>query len=274
MSEVEGLLRFRRGDSLRVGKRVPAPVRHRREGNALFIVCRVALQSRHVHRGGEVAVAHGQRRQRVGSGDDRTVAKKNSLAIDRGCCIVGVVSKHFHFERSPDERPDALGVVVADGFAEVVVERAVAPLVLFDLRRGLQHLRTDTRAESGHGAAVGQRNGLVGIDTDEIVDDALVGFDTCVAIFLAEVALAVGFQQDVGEHGGAGGFEVVALASGRVHDLIPDTRLLVLPTDDSIEVLAQQFDDLTAAAVVLGQCVKQFDECHRVPALGASPAVL
>ena len=49
------------------------------------------------------------------------------LHVDGG---VGVVAHAFHFERSPDEGAYALGVVVADGFAHVVVERAIALGVL------------------------------------------------------------------------------------------------------------------------------------------------
>ena len=50
--------------------------------------------------------------------------------------------------------------------------------------------------------------------------------------------------------------------------------MFVLPTDDGIEVFAEQFDELSASRVVLWNGIEHLDECHRIPALGAAPAVL
>ena len=107
----------------------------------------------------------------------------------------------LHFERRPDEWTYALGVVVAYGFRQIVGVRSVAPFVLFNFRSGLEHLFAQTRTESCHRTAVGQRDGLVFIYTDEIVDDASISTYAGIAVFLTDVAHAVSLEQRVGEHG-------------------------------------------------------------------------
>ena len=73
-----------------------------------------------------------------------------------------------------------------------------------------------------------------------------VGLDACriFSHFLFDHNLAIGFPKGVGEHGGTSRFQVVALASGRVHHLIPHAALLVLPFQNGIEVFLQQIDQL------------------------------
>ena len=77
---------------------MPTPIRHGGEGDALLIIGGVTLQSGHIDGGGKMAVAYCERCEIVGFGDDGVVTKKNSLAINRGCCIVGIETKHFHFK--------------------------------------------------------------------------------------------------------------------------------------------------------------------------------
>ena len=122
----------------------------------------------------------------------------------------------------------------------------VAPLVLLDLGRGFPYRIAHARAKAGHGAAVGEGDGLVGINLDELVDDSLVSLDARVAVFGSEIALAVCFQQRVGEHRRARGLKIVALARGTVHHLIPHSRLLVLPLYHGIEVFLEQLYHLAS----------------------------
>ena len=132
---------------------MPAPVGHGVQGHTCPILKRVALQTRYIDSGSKVAIAHGERGERgighlshrTGS-EDGVVAFNNSVTVDRGRHVVNCISKFLHFERGPDERPYALGIVVADGFGDVILERSVAPFVLLDIGRRLQHLGTDTRA--------------------------------------------------------------------------------------------------------------------------------
>ena len=112
------------------------------------------------------------------------------------------------------------------------------------------------------------------MDMDEMLYHALVGTDAGIAVFRVDVTLAVGFQQGVGEHGRAGALQIVALTVGRIHYLIPKARLLVLPLQDGVQVFLQQAENFRAPCIVLGQGVKHFDERHRIPTLGASPAML
>lgn len=105
-----------------------------------------------------------------------------------------IQSLHFHFQTSPDERTYALGVIVADRFAHVVVEAAVALVVW------LLYVWTRARAESAYSTAAGKADSLVRIYLDEVVQDSLISLDTCFLIFLAEVSLAVTFEENIGKH--------------------------------------------------------------------------
>ena len=280
VAQVELLLGLGRQESGGVFERVPAPVGHGVQRHTCLVVKRVALQAGDVDRRCKVAIAHGERAQGVGLGDDGIVARHHGLAVNLLHHVVGVVAHHLHLERSPDERANALGIVVANGFREVVGIRAVAVAALLGLGLGVDflqggfYLRADARAQTGHGAARGERDGLVIVHADEVVDDAAIGLDAGLAIFGAQIALTVGLQQHVGKHRRAGALQIVSLASGRVHHLVPQTRLLVLPLDHGIQILAQQFDELRAAGIVFGHGIEHLDQRHSVPALGAAPAVL
>ena len=61
---------------------MPTPVAHRAQGNALCILLGEGLQSRRVDGERKMAVAHGERRQRVHTGDVRIVARDHLLAVD------------------------------------------------------------------------------------------------------------------------------------------------------------------------------------------------
>ena len=98
VAEVESLLAVGRLDALYVGERVPSPVAHGTEGDAFLVVVEVGLHASDVHGGGEVAIADGQRCQRVSSSNYRVVAKKNSLAVNRGCYVFCRITEHFHFQ--------------------------------------------------------------------------------------------------------------------------------------------------------------------------------
>ncbi len=77
----------------------------------------------------------------------------------------------LHLKAGPDKGAYALGVVVADGLADVIVETAVALVV------GLFHERAGTGAQAADSAATSERDRLVVVDTDEVSQDALVSFD-------------------------------------------------------------------------------------------------
>ena len=106
-----------------------------------------------------------------------------------------------------------------------------------------------------------------------MVDDASIGLDAGIAILGSHIAFTIGFEQGVGEHRGAGALQIVAITPWGVHHLIPEPRLLVLPSHNGFEVFFQQRDNLLTTGIVLGQRIEHFDECHREPSLSASPAM-
>ena len=112
--------------------------------------------------------------------------------------IVGGEPHDFHFERSPDERTYALGIVVANGFAKVVGVGTITVFALLGLGFGIDafqgslDLRTDAWTKTCHGAALGQRDGFVLIHANKVVDDSAIGLDASFAIFCAKIAFAIG----------------------------------------------------------------------------------
>ena len=244
VTQVDSLLRLGGGQAGGVFELMPSPVGHGCQRHTCLILKRERLEAGDVDRRCKVSVTHRQRREGRSLGHDGIVAGDHGLTVDLGRGVAGVVAQHLHLERRPDERAEALGIVVADGLAEVVFIATVATAVFLDraLRvhhlQGSLHLGGGGRAESGYRAAVGERDGLVVVDADEVVDHALVGADAGVAVLGADVALAVSLQQGVGEHGRAGRLQIVAFTLGGVHHLIPRARRLVLPLQDGVEVLA------------------------------------
>ena len=105
-----------------------------------------------------------------------------------------IQSLHFHFQTSPDERTYALGIIVADRLAHVIVEAAVALVVW------LLNVWTRSRAESADSTAACKADGLVWVYLDEVVQDTLISLDTCFLIFLSEVSLAVTLEENIGKH--------------------------------------------------------------------------
>ena len=75
----------------------------------------------------------------------------------------------LHFEACPDEGPDPFGIVIAYGFAEIVEEGSVSFAVFFHVGSRFQHRGAESGPQPSYGAAVGERDGLVGIDPDECV---------------------------------------------------------------------------------------------------------
>ena len=70
-----------------------------------------------------------------------------------------------------------------------------------DLLHGSLYLWCGSRAKACNGAALGERDGLVGIILDEVLDNSLVGPDAGIAILdVCDIALAVGLEHRVGEH--------------------------------------------------------------------------
>ena len=67
---------------LRIGKRVPAPVAHRAQGNAALVVFGEGLQAGGIDGKGESAVAYGERRQAVEALDDGIVAADHGVAVN------------------------------------------------------------------------------------------------------------------------------------------------------------------------------------------------
>lgn len=105
-----------------------------------------------------------------------------------------IQSLHFHFQTSPDERTYALGIIVADRLAHVIIEAAVA------LEVWLLYVWTRARTEAAHSTAAGKTDGLVRIYLDEVFQNSLISLDACFLIFLAEVALAVTLEENIGKH--------------------------------------------------------------------------
>ena len=89
-----------------------------------------------------------------------------------------VQSLLFHFQASPDERTNALGIVVADWLAHVVVEAAIALIVW------LLDVWTRARTETTYRAALGKTDGLVWVHLDELVQDSVVSLYTGITVFL------------------------------------------------------------------------------------------
>ena len=92
MSQVEGFFAVRRLQVLGVGKRVPKQVAHGCQRNAVLVVVDIGLHASDVNRCGKTTIANGERSQWVGLGNKGIVAKKNSLAIYRGCYVFCGVS--------------------------------------------------------------------------------------------------------------------------------------------------------------------------------------
>ena len=132
VTQVECLLAFPGREAVGVFELMPSPVGHGSQRHTCLIVKRERLQSGDVDRRCEVAVAHAERCQWVGLGDDGVVALCDGLSVDGLHDVVGGESHLLHFERCPDEGAEALGIVVANLLGEIVVVRAVAATVLLD----------------------------------------------------------------------------------------------------------------------------------------------
>ena len=91
--------------------------------------------------------------------------------------ILGGISHHLHFKRSPEERTNTFGIIVADRFAKVVFITAVTLLILLDgtfgvnLLHGSFYFRRSSGTKTGNGTALCQRDGLISMNLDEILDD-------------------------------------------------------------------------------------------------------
>ena len=92
MTKVIGFLALLFFQVFFVGERVPSPVAHRVERNAIFVIIDITLQACYINGGGEVSITHSERCQRVCFGDNGTITKENSLAIYRGCYVFSGVS--------------------------------------------------------------------------------------------------------------------------------------------------------------------------------------
>ena len=107
-----------------------------------------------------------------------------------------VVAKLFHFKRSPDERADALGIVVADRLAEIIVIRTVAAGVFLHLGSGGFNRGTHARTEACHSAAVGERDGSVRIFLDEFLKNSAIGLDAGVTVARPTQPLRAAFSRE------------------------------------------------------------------------------
>ena len=105
-----------------------------------------------------------------------------------------VQSLHFHLQASPEEWTNALGVVVTDWLAHVILKAAVT------LEVWLLDVWTRARAQAAYRTALGKTDGLICIYLDKLVDDALVSLYAGVAELLAEITLTVTLQQYLGKH--------------------------------------------------------------------------
>ncbi len=121
MAKVKLLFGLGGGQVACVLERVPSPVGHGRERNAVGVSLWKTLQPRGIYGGSEVTVAHGECTECVHLIYNGVVTSHHSLAVDAGCGVVGVVSECFHLKRGPDERAYALGIVVPYLFAQVVL---------------------------------------------------------------------------------------------------------------------------------------------------------
>ena len=92
MTKVIGFLALLFFQVFFVGERVPSPIAHRVERDAIFVIIYITLQACYINGGGEVSIAHSERCQRLCFGDERIVTKENSLAIYRGCYVFSGVS--------------------------------------------------------------------------------------------------------------------------------------------------------------------------------------
>ena len=111
-----------------------------------------------------------------------------------GYAFLFVQFLHFHLQASPDERTNALGVVVTNWFAHVVVKAAVT------LEVRLLYVWTRARTQAAYRTALGKTDGLVWVYLDKLVDDTLVSLYAGITELLTQITLAVTLQQYVGKH--------------------------------------------------------------------------
>ena len=114
VTQVESLLTFGRGQAGGVFELMPAPVGHGCQRHTCLIFKRVALQAGNVDRRCKVSVTHGERGQRVGLGNHRVVARDHGQAVDGLHQVVHVVAHLLHLETGPEERAEALGIVITN----------------------------------------------------------------------------------------------------------------------------------------------------------------
>ena len=84
------------------------------------------------------------------------------------------VSEAFHLEAGVDVGAYTLGIVVADGLGYVILECAVAIVLV--------------TAEAGHGTAVGERDGAVLVLADKVLVHAVPAGEGCVEIAVVKYA--------------------------------------------------------------------------------------
>ena len=143
---------------------MPAPFAHGSQGYTVFILSRESLHTGRIDRDGKVAVADSQRGQGVDGSKHRIVTRDKGDTVDWLRHIAAIVAKALYFERSPNKRTYAPGIVVAHFLLNIIIKRPVATSVFLDLGCCSLYLVAHTRAKPRYRATVCKRNSCIGIN--------------------------------------------------------------------------------------------------------------
>ena len=152
----------------------------------------------------------------------------------------------FHFKACPDERTDALAIVVTDWLRHIILETSVTTLVDLVLRN---IRRIITRTKTADLATMGEADGLIRINLDEVLDNSVVCLDTCVLIVCIKITKTITLQEAVGEHAACCCLKIILWILD-IEDIIPQTGLLVLALNECCHCFLEQVDDLGTAGIV------------------------
>ncbi len=165
----------------------------------------------------------------------------------------------FKLQTCEDERAHALWVVRSAAFVDVIVEGAVA---------------VGFSAEACDEAGVGERElSGGGINLDEMGEDRGVAGFGDVEIGGVDVAVVSGFCEEVGEHAGCGGLEIVAGLVGLIEDLPPEVLLWIACGGDGVGKIFEEGDECGALGMIRGESIEGVDDTGGEPSVGAAPKV-
>ena len=161
-------------------------------------------------------------------------------------------------ERSPDERSDALAVVLDDRLAEIIFEIS------------LSHLLS---AKASDSATICHRDGSVFVLTDEAVNELRIETKDIFLVRLIYISHPQALEEGICEHDRACRLLVVSFTVRAVEHLIPHTGLLVSPFREHLKEIVELVDQLLSARMLCRKIVKHLDQRYGIPAVRASPCM-